>query len=210
MGHQELYHPRGRIERTYLRSLLVLALLGQVCGGYVELQQAVFSCLREVPTGEQCCSSGAANCGSFRKTDMPDWDVSNILNMKLLFGGYGDAFNQDISRWNVSQVQNMAHMFNGAPTFDADITSWDTSSLVASQNMFIMATAWHAKFERKKNVGGGPLDGPPSAWQRKDLQRKDLPPLLPSPLLPSPLGMTRRQLLLMLGRLFSSPSSCSL
>jgi hypothetical protein len=205
MGHQELYHPRGRIERIFLRSLLVLALLGQVCGGYVELQQAVFSCLREVPTGEQCCSSGAANCGSFRKTDMPDWDVSNILNMKMLFGVYGDAFNQDISRWNVSQVQNMVYMFHGAPTFDADITSWDTSSLVASQNMFFQATAWHAKFERKKNVGGGPLDGPPSAWQRKDLQRKDLPPLLPSPL-----GMTRRQLLLMLGRLFSSPSSCSL
>ena len=196
--------PRRSVLRAFLRPLLVLALFGQVCGAtfedYNEFYGAVRGCLVAVPTGAQCCSSGRADCGRAGTTDMPDWDVSNILTMKMLFFN-ADAFKEDISRWDVSQVQSMTDMFFGAAAFDADITSWDTSSLVASQNMFIMATAWHAKFERKKNVGGGPLDGPPSAWQRK---RKDLPPLLPSPL-----GMTRRQLLLMLGRLFSSPSSCS-
>ena len=87
MGHQQLYHPSGRIKRSNLRSLLVLALFGQVCGaafeGYVDFKQAVGACLREVPTGEQCCSSGAANCGSAGTTNMPDWDVSNILDMKI-------------------------------------------------------------------------------------------------------------------------------
>ena len=252
MGHQELYHPRGRIERIFLRSLLVLAIFGQVCGatfeGYVDFKQAVWSCVREVPTGEQCCSSGVADCGSAGTTDMPDWDVSNILDMKAPFFPYGDAFNQDISRWDVSQVQSMAGMFSMAPAFHADITSWDTSSLVASENMFLYATAWLAKYQRKdgKEVwmgiacssGGTPLpgdmscfDGPPSAWQKRDLS--PLPPSpphiesppppaqtlsLPFPLLETfqrchpllLLRMTRRQLLLMLGRLFSSPSSCSL
>ena len=106
---------------------------------------------------------------------MPDWDVSNILTMKMLFM-FADAFKEDISRWDVSQVQSMTDMFFGAAAFDADITSWDTSSLAASENMFFSATAWYAKFERKINVGGGPRDGPPSAWQKRDL-----PPLSPSP-----------------------------
>ena len=204
MRHQQLYHPSGRIKRTNLRSLLVLVILRQVSGatfeGYVDFKMALDACLREVPTGEQCCSSGAANCGSAGTTDIPDWDVSNILNMKGLFHLY-DAFNQDISRWDVSQVQSMTYMFFNSDTFDADITSWDTSSLVASENMFFMATAWHAKYERKDGMevwmgmgcslsDGVPLpgnlscfDGPPSAWRRK----RDLPPFPPSsPHLESP------------------------
>ena len=88
MRHQQLYHPSGRIKRTNLRSLLVLVILRQVSGatfeGYVDFKMALDACLREVPTGEQCCSSGAANCGSAGTTDIPDWDVSNILDMKYM------------------------------------------------------------------------------------------------------------------------------
>ena len=243
--------PRRSVLRAFLRPLLVLALLGQVCGAtfedYNEFYGAVRGCLVAVPTGAQCCSSGRADCGRAGTTDMPDWDVSNILTMKMLFM-FADAFKEDISRWDVSQVQSMAGMFSMAPAFHADITSWDTSSLVASENMFLYATAWLAKYQRKdgKEVwmgiacssGGTPLpgdmscfDGPPSAWQKRDLS--PLPPSpphiesppppaqtlsLPFPLLETfqrchpllLLRMTRRQLLLMLGRLFSSPSSCSL
>jgi len=151
-----------------------------------ELRAAVLSCTTAVPTGEQCCSSGAANCGSAGTTDMPDWDVSNILSMRLLFYGF-DALKEDISRWNVSQVQSMTDMFFMAYSFDADITSWDTSSLVASEQMFMSATAWHAKYQRKdgnkvifwggcSKAGIACLDGPPSAWKKRDL-----PPLPPSP-----------------------------
>jgi hypothetical protein len=138
-----------------------------------------------------------------RKTTWPSaWPVSaghsQLCQKARLFPKstvfpYGDAFNQDISRWDVSQVQSMAGMFSMAPAFHADITSWDTSSLVASENMFLYATAWLAKYQRKdgKEVwmgiacssGGTPLpgdmscfDGPPSAWQKRDL-----PPLPPSP-----------------------------
>jgi hypothetical protein len=199
MWHHGFHHPREQIERTILRSLLLLVILGQAQSatfeGYLDLKLALDACLREVPTGEQCCSSGAANCGSAGTTDIPDWDVSNILNMKGLFSPFGDAFNQDISRWNVSQVQSMSSMFSNAPTFDADITSWDTSSLVASDKMFLTATAWLAEYERKDGMevwmgigcssgDGVPLpgntscfDGPPSAWRRKDLPQ--LPPSSP-------------------------------
>ena len=188
--------PRRSVLRAFLRPLLVLALFGQVCGAtfddFNEFYGAVRGCLVAVPTGAQCCSSGRADCGRAGTTDMPDWDVSNILTMKMLFFN-ADAFKEDISRWDVSQVQSMAGMFSMAPAFHADITSWDTSSLVASENMFLYATAWLAKYQRKdgKEVwmgiacssGGTPLpgdmscfDGPPSAWQKRDL-----PPLPPSP-----------------------------
>ena len=188
--------PRRSVLRAFLRPLLVLALFGQVCGAtfedYNEFYGAVRGCLVAVPTGAQCCSSGRADCGRAGTTDMPDWDVSNILTMKMLFFN-ADAFKEDISRWDVSQVQSMAGMFLSASVFDADITSWDTSSLVASKSMFLYATAWLAKYQRKdgKEVwmgiacssGGTPLpgdmscfDGPPNAWQKRDL-----PPLPPTP-----------------------------
>ena len=198
MGHQELYHPSGRIERIFLRSLLVLALLGQVCGAtfedYNEFYGAVRGCLVAVPTGAQCCSSGRADCGSAGTTDMPDWDVSNILTMKGLFAG-ADAFTEDISRWDVGLVQSMMNMFSMASAFDVDITNWNTISLVSSENMFQGATTWHTKYQRKdgkeaimgafgcSSDEGVPLPGdfsclagPPSAWQKRDL-----PPLPPSP-----------------------------
>jgi len=107
---------------------------------------------------------------------MPEWDVSKIRNMNSLFYVGANLFNQDISRWDVSQVQSMDGIFHGSSAFDVNITNWNTSSLLSASYMIKDATAWHAKFERKKYVGGGPLDGPPSAWQRIDL-----PPLPPSP-----------------------------
>ena len=204
MGHQELYHPRGRIERIFLRSLLVLAIFGQVCGAtfqdYDELRAAVLSCTTAVPTGAQCCSSFDTICGAAGTTDMPEWDVSNILSMKGLFAG-ADAFTEDISRWDVGLVQSMMNMFSMASAFDVDITNWNTISLVSSENMFRVATAWHAKYQRKdgkeaimgamacSSGEGLPLpgdfsclSGPPSAWRRRDQ-----PPLPPSsPHLESP------------------------
>ena len=150
MGHQELYHPSGRIERIFLRSLLVLAIFGHVCGAPFSsiggLTSAVGSCLYNVPSGNECCSSGLANCGEAGTDDMPEWDVSKIRNMGSLFAG-AHLFNQDISRWDVSQVESMDNMFYGASAFDVDITNWNTSSLLSAEHMFWDATAWNAKYE---------------------------------------------------------------
>mmetsp|Transcript_7315 Transcript_7315/g.31178 ORF Transcript_7315/g.31178 Transcript_7315/m.31178 type:complete len:110 (-) Transcript_7315:302-631(-) len=106
MRHQQLYHPSGRIERTSFRLLLVLALLRQVSGAPFSsnsrLGWAVNSCLNEVPSGNECCSSGLASCYDAGTDDMPDWDVSEIRNMAREFW-FKNVFNQDISRWDVSR-----------------------------------------------------------------------------------------------------------
>jgi hypothetical protein len=196
MGHQELYHPRGRIERIFLRSLLVLALFGQVCGAPFiyksQLQFAITSCFVSVQGGEECCSSGLANCGPAGTTDMPDWDVSLIQDMSALFHllPSGDplvGFNQDISSWDVNNVTNMNFMFHNCKSFDVDITGWDTPNLLTSSqmfgepnNMYDAATLWLAEYERID--GRATMNGPPNAWRR----RRDLPPLPPARAVSSP------------------------
>jgi hypothetical protein len=189
MGHQELYNPRGRIERIFLRSLLVLAVLGQVCGAPFtfkgQLRNAIVSCLTSVSGGEECCSSGLADCGPAGTTDMPDWDVGLIQDMSDLFNNFPQPpwriFNQDISSWDVNNVTNMNFMFQYCKSFDADITGWETPKLLASAQMFgrlgtdmFDANVWLAEYERID--GRATKNGPPSAWRRRDQ-----PPLPPSP-----------------------------
>tara|TARA_B110000459_G_scaffold187948_1_gene220739 strand:- start:593 stop:1129 length:537 start_codon:yes stop_codon:yes gene_type:complete len=123
----------------HFRAALLLAILGQAHAGtfteYDEFRGAVRECTHNIPSSKECCSSGAADCGAAGTTDMPDWVVSNLQNMKQVFSGKG-AFKEDISRWDVREVESMDQMFLGAAIFDVDITGWDTSSLVSSNQMF--------------------------------------------------------------------------
>jgi hypothetical protein len=164
---------------------------------------AVNQCTLNVPSGDRCCSSGAADCGAAGIVDMPDWDVSNLQNMAVVFS-LQSALNQDISGWDVRHVESMDLMFWAAKTFDDDITGWDTSALISSSKMFWQATAWLEKYERKdgNNVtandaaclsavtSGDPgdlscFDGPPSAWRLKGGAPGALPfpsfPITPPP-----------------------------
>ena len=164
---------------SFLRSAVVRSLFLVACASLCgcaqgapftsksALSAAIGSCLTAHPSGENCCSSGLADCGPAGSIDMPDWDViSQVTAMDRVFK-YKSDFNQDISRWDVSQVTDMENMFWKANSFDADITSWDTSSLSNPEDMFVDAFAWLAKFERKDGSVLG-RNGPPSVWQRKD------------------------------------------
>ena len=102
---------------------------------YGSLAAAVARCLAAVPSGEKCCSSGAAGCGPACLSDMPDWDVSQVTNMRYLFMDRAE-FNQSISRWDVSKVTDMAEMFDGARDFNQPIGNWDVSNLEDMSGMF--------------------------------------------------------------------------
>eukprot|EP00971_Amphidinium_carterae_P014608 288555-Amphidinium_carterae.1 len=71
------------------------------------------------------------------------WDTSNIEDMNRLFDG-ASTFNADISNWDTSQVVDMAFMFFGATTFHADISNWDTSRVVNMGAMFYNADTFNA------------------------------------------------------------------
>ncbi|BCE00046.1 BspA family leucine-rich repeat surface protein [Marinicellulosiphila megalodicopiae] len=59
----------------------------------------------------------------------------SVTNMNGMFNG-ADSFNQDISGWNVSSVTNMNSMFSNTENFNQDISNWDVSNVTDMKGMF--------------------------------------------------------------------------
>ena len=66
--------------------------------------------------------------------------------MKMFEGA--SSFNKDISNWNTSNVGTMNSMFKDAEAFNQDIRKWDVSNVSDQEllNMFQNATAMKAAF----------------------------------------------------------------
>jgi surface protein len=58
------------------------------------------------------------------------------------------TFNGDISKWDVSKVTNMALMFFGAAAFIGDISEWDVSKVTDMQYMFSYAAAFNGDISK--------------------------------------------------------------
>ena len=69
------------------------------------------------------------------------WDTSLVDDMSGLFQGAA-SFNADISGWNVAKVTTTANMFKSAASFNIDISKWDVSKVTDMSNMFNGATAF--------------------------------------------------------------------
>jgi len=90
-----------------------------------ELKAVVGACLDAVPSGEKCCSSdprcwydetAMRRCGALGCSDMPDWDVSQVMDAQSLFAGRSSFF-QDITGWTFSDDAITTGMFTGADTW---------------------------------------------------------------------------------------------
>jgi len=71
--------------------------------------------------------------------DISSWDVSSVTDMSCMFcteDPYGNSFNQDIGAWDVSSVTDMSLMFFGASSFNQNIGSWDVSNVTNMYGMF--------------------------------------------------------------------------
>ena len=79
---------------------------------------------------------GATNM-VYSATDAPN--LSGVTSMGYMFNG-ASSFDGDLSDWNVSSVTNMVFMFNGASSFDQPLDSWNVSSVRGMYGMFYEAT----------------------------------------------------------------------
>ncbi|MGB0525086.1 MAG: BspA family leucine-rich repeat surface protein, partial [Flammeovirgaceae bacterium] len=73
---------------------------------------------------------------TYNATDAPDLD--NVTNLNSAFQG-ATSFNGDISNWDVSNVTSMMSTFQSASIFDQAIGSWNVSKVQDMDGMFMNA-----------------------------------------------------------------------
>jgi surface protein len=77
--------------------------------------------------------------GSFTvPSDLP----STITDTGYMFEG-ASSFNGDLSSWDTSNVTDMGYMFYGASSFNGDLSAWDTSSVTFMGYMFYGASSFN-------------------------------------------------------------------
>ena len=59
-----------------------------------------------------------------------------------MFNG-ATSFNQDVSKWNTAAVTSMASMFESATSFNQDIGKWNTAAVTSMANTFNGATSFN-------------------------------------------------------------------
>ena len=82
---------------------------------------------------------GASNM-TYGATDAPD--LSGVTDMSGMFDG-ASSFNGDISSWDVDIVTDMSGMFSGASSFNGDISSWDVDIVTDMSSMFSGASSFN-------------------------------------------------------------------
>ena len=75
-------------------------------------------------------------------SDVPD--LSQATNMSYMFDG-ASSFNNDISNWNVSKITNMVGVFDNASSFNQDLSAWDMKNVTIIQWMFYNASNFNGE-----------------------------------------------------------------
>ena len=87
-----------------------------------------------------------SNNSFFNDADLQHWDVSAVTTMYGLFQG-AQTFNQNISSWNVSNVTSMRSMFWDALQFNQPIGSWNVGNVTNMESMFF-GQGQHLRFNQ--------------------------------------------------------------
>ena len=81
---------------------------------------------------------GASNM-TYNAADVPD--LSRVTGMGHMFDG-ASSFDGDLSAWDVSGVRDMSYMFKDAQSFNSDLSDWDVSRVTDMDGMFWNATSF--------------------------------------------------------------------
>ena len=92
---------------------------------------AITACLATNPANGLCSGTGYGS--------MPDWDVSNVIDMSSAFRDKTN-FNADLSNWDTRAVTNMSEMFRVATSIES-VSLSETGAVMFMTNMFSAATS---------------------------------------------------------------------
>ena len=81
-----------------------------------------------------------SNLTGFSATDTPD--LSAVTDMRSMFEGAA-SFNGDLSTWDVANVTTMSSMFAYATSFNGDLSAWDVANVTTMSSMFYNATSFN-------------------------------------------------------------------
>lgn len=100
-------------------------------------------CIVEVPTwgetGTKSTYNMFASASNLKSVAKPP---AGIEDMRSMFNG-ASTFNGDISDWNVEEVKTMDSMFSAASAFNQDLNDWKVGKVENFGNMFASAYAFN-------------------------------------------------------------------
>lgn len=82
-------------------------------------------------------------CDNLKTVPNQGLDLSQVKHMSYMFNG-ATSFNSDISGWDVSNVTHMRYMFFFADIFNSDLSGWDVSNVIDMRGMFYVTDAFNS------------------------------------------------------------------
>ena len=76
------------------------------------------------------------NEGAFNPIDISSWDLTGVISLERMFSEYYSNIEVDITQWNTSDVLTMDSLFAGVEFFNQNISNWDVSNVVSTDDMF--------------------------------------------------------------------------
>ena len=83
-----------------------------------------------------------AFAGALNLQSVPNYLPSSVTLITNMFNGAA-SFNSDISGWDVSRITDLTSLFQGATSFNQNISGWNTSAVTSLQSTFNGATSFN-------------------------------------------------------------------
>ncbi|NME70897.1 BspA family leucine-rich repeat surface protein [Flammeovirga aprica] len=140
-GNWETITTNGTLSHSYTATPNTIRIRGEL--NHFEAPKSIIDVVQWGSTNFTSMAASFKDCAKIEKftaTDVPD--LSSVTDLSSMFNG-ASSFNSDLSTWNASSVTRMDHMFNGASSFNGDISNWDVSLVYLMNSMFQGASSFN-------------------------------------------------------------------
>jgi surface protein len=81
------------------------------------------------------------NATSFNSPNITNWNMTKVRYVNNMFNG-ATSFNQDLSKWDVTNILTYRGTFFGAKAFNQNLSGWKTANATDMQVMFANTTSF--------------------------------------------------------------------